>query len=163
MTASLGLKIFFPYMRFWIYVFVKSIVSLPISVLKTSVGIGSDFEIGSYNLCSPFYYFTNMCILLFICFYAFDCMSAILYIINIVLHVNVGFGIMLMTLPSWFDLVLGLDVYNVDGSAAIHLFMISNCNTNSVSICKNCNYILPLRGAVLYVVNDGSLYVYQCM
>ena len=54
---------------------------------------------------------------IFICvyLYAFACMSVVLGVF--VLNINVAFnltwerlGIMLMTLSSWFDLVLGSDV-----------------------------------------------------
>ena len=65
-----------------------------------------------------------------------------------------GFGIMLMTLTGWFDLVLGSDVTMQMG----YLFMTSFCNTNIVSSCENYSYILPFLE--LYVVNVWKLYVH---
>ena len=50
--------------EFLIHVIGNSIECIPISVLKTSVVIGSDLEIGSYSLCSAFCYFISMCLIL---------------------------------------------------------------------------------------------------
>ena len=87
LIASLVLQVISVH-KFLIHVFGNSIVCIPISVLKTSVVIGSDLKLGPVCnagcICSR-----HQCCL------------------NLTWK---GLGIMLMTLSGWFDLVLGLDV-----------------------------------------------------
>ena len=116
---------------------VNSIVSFPISVFMTSVGNRDQtLELGPTVYAQHFvtyrYVFdTYICT----CLYIYMYMPAILHVLVIDINVALiltweGLGIMLMTLRSWFDLVLGLNVYTVNGCATIHLFTTSNCSTN---------------------------------
>ena len=64
-------------------------VCLPISVLKSSVAIGSDLKLWSFSLCSAFCYLVSMCvILIFIYLHVVACMSAMLDVF--VLDINVA-------------------------------------------------------------------------
>ena len=98
---------------FLIHVIGNSIVCIPISVLKTSVVIRSDLKLGpTVAVC----YFMSMCFILILVHLQFVAgMSAMLdvFVVRYQCCLNLtweGFGIMLMTLTGWFDLVLGSDV-----------------------------------------------------
>ena len=65
-----------------------------------------------------------------------------------------GFGIMLMTLTGWFDLVLGVGCYNVDGLSLGHPFATPTLSAVLRTTATYCHFL------ELYVVNVWKLYVH---
>ena len=102
-------------MSFLIHVIGSSIVCIPISVLKTSVVIGSDLKLGPTVAVTVLLLYKYVFILLLVHLQFVAGMSAMLdvFVVGYQCCLNLtweGFGIMLMTLTGWFDLVLGSDV-----------------------------------------------------
>ena len=74
-------------------------------------------------------YFISMCFILILVHLKFVAgMSAMLdvFVVRYQCCLNLtweGFGIMLMTLTGWFDLVLGFGCYNVDGLSIFDILL----------------------------------------
>ena len=108
------------------------------------------FEIGPYS-CSYSFVTLYVCVSYlywYICSLWLVCLQCWMFVVRYQCCLNPTwerFGIMLMTLTGWFDIVLGSDVTMYMG----YLFMTSFCNTNIVSSCENYNYILIFFGSCM--------------